>query len=61
MGIRSNKQLAEILSSSKEEDLELDIKITLATEEILLQPNTASYFERYEQQPTACNGRQFRK
>jgi len=36
-----NKQLPETLSSS-EEDLELDMKTTLATEEILLQPNTAS-------------------
>lgn len=42
MGRRSNKQLAEILSSSKEEDLELDRKITLATEEVLLQLNTVS-------------------
>jgi len=36
MGRRSNKQLAEILLSSKEEDLELDRKITLATDEVLL-------------------------
>jgi hypothetical protein len=32
MAKRSNKYVAEILSSSKEEDLALDRKITLATE-----------------------------